>query len=159
MEAKRWPDEQEVHQRQAGWMRRHVTSKSKACTGSRFVNATGISVKVVRLTRGDPGAGACREVSRGRSNRRSGNASEALQGRKAEQRIRDLIWRQWKTPATRFKRLRELGCPRELALIANLRRGPWWCAGTPAVTQHLSPAFFRQNGLLSLCPNMVTCDP
>ncbi len=48
-------------------MRRHVTSKSETCTGSRFVNATGISVKVVSLTRGDPGAGACREVSRGRS--------------------------------------------------------------------------------------------
>ena len=74
-------------------------------------------------------------------------------------RLRDLIWRQWKTPATRFKRLRELGCPLELALIANSRRGPWWCAGTPAVTQHLSPAFFRQNGLVSLCSNMVTCDP
>jgi len=48
-------------------MRRHVTLKSEACTGSRFVNATGISVKVVSLTRGDPGAGARWEVSRGRS--------------------------------------------------------------------------------------------
>jgi retron-type reverse transcriptase len=49
--------------------------------------------------------------------------------------------------------------PLELALIANSRRGPWWCAGTPAVTQHLSPAFFRQKGLLSLCTDMVTWNP
>lgn len=73
-------------------------------------------------------------------------------------RLRDLIWRQWKTPSTRFKSLRELGCPLEMALIANSRRGPWWCAGTPPVTHHLNPAFFRQKGLLSLCPDMVACD-
>lgn len=73
-------------------------------------------------------------------------------------RLRDLIWRQGKTPATRFKNLRELGCPLELALIANSLRGPWWCAGAPAVTQHLSPMFFRQKGLLSLCPDMLACD-
>ena len=73
-------------------------------------------------------------------------------------RLRDLVWRQWKTPSTRFKSLRELGCPLELALIANSRRGPWWCAGTPPVTHFLSPSFFRQKGLLSLSPDMVTCE-
>jgi RNA-directed DNA polymerase len=70
-------------------------------------------------------------------------------------RLRDLIWRQWKTPATRVKRLLELGCPKQLALIAYSRRGPWWCAGTPALTQSLSPAYFGQKGLLTLCPDTV----
>jgi RNA-directed DNA polymerase len=74
-------------------------------------------------------------------------------------RLRDLIWRQWKTPATRFKKLLELGCPKLSALIANSRRGPWWCAGTPALTHHLGPDYFRQKGLLSLISVLVTCKP
>lgn len=60
-------------------------------------------------------------------------------------------------PETRFKKLLELGCPKFSALIANSRRGPWWCAGTPALTQHLGPEYFRQKGLLSLISDMVTC--
>lgn len=89
-----------------------------------------------------------------------GASKQALQSHDfwIRRRLRDLIWRQWKTPATRFKSLRERGCPMELALIANSRRGPWWCAGTPAVTQTLNPEFFRQNGLLSLSPDMVACN-
>ena len=71
--------------------------------------------------------------------------------------LRCLIWRQWKRPATRFKRLRELGCPKELALIANSRRGPWWCSGVPALKQHLNPPFFKQKGLFNLLGGVVVC--
>jgi len=72
--------------------------------------------------------------------------------------LRCLIWRQWKRPATRFKRLRELGCPKPLALIAFSRRGPWWCSGVPALKQHLNPEFFLQKGLFDLSANVVGCD-
>ena len=72
--------------------------------------------------------------------------------------LRCLIWRQWKRPATRFNKLRELGCPIMPALIANARRGPWWCAGVPALTQHLTPAYFERMGLFSLRQAVVTCD-
>ena len=47
-------------------MRSHVYSKSNTCTEGRYVNAAGISAKVVRLTQGD--LNVCRErllVSRG----------------------------------------------------------------------------------------------
>jgi RNA-directed DNA polymerase len=72
--------------------------------------------------------------------------------------LRCLIWRQWKRPATRFKSLRELGCPKELALIAYSRRGPWWCSGVPALKQHLPPPYFAQKGLLNLSQDMVACE-
>ena len=72
--------------------------------------------------------------------------------------LRCLIWRQWKRPATRFNKLRELGCPIMPALIANSRRGPWWCAGVPALTQHLTPAYFERMGLFSLRQAVVVCD-
>jgi len=64
--------------------------------------------------------------------------------------LRCLIWRQWKRPATRFDRLQSLGCPKQLALIAFSRRGPWWCSGTPALKQHLNPQYFNQLGLIHL---------
>ena len=64
--------------------------------------------------------------------------------------LRCLIWRQWKRPATRFDRLKGLGCPHYPALLAFTRRGPWWCSGTPALTQHLNPPYFKQLGLISL---------
>jgi RNA-directed DNA polymerase len=64
--------------------------------------------------------------------------------------LRDLIWRQWKRPDTRFNHLRKLGCPKERALLAYSRRGPWWCSGTPALTQTLNPTYFKQLGLFNL---------
>lgn len=67
--------------------------------------------------------------------------------------LRCLLWRQWKTPATRFKRLLATGCPKYQALLAFSRRGPWWCSGVPALTQFLAPPYFKQMGLYSLVEN------
>lgn len=64
--------------------------------------------------------------------------------------LRGLIWRQWKRPDTRFNHLRKLGCRKELALLAYTRRGPWWCSGTPALTQTLDPTYFQRLGLFNL---------
>jgi RNA-directed DNA polymerase len=65
-------------------------------------------------------------------------------------RLRCLIWRQWKRPKTRVKRLRRLGCSEEQSRAGWTRRGPWWCAGTPALKQALSPAYFQKLNLFSL---------
>lgn len=67
--------------------------------------------------------------------------------------LRCTLWRQWKTPSTRLKRLLERGCPKHQALLAYSRRGPWWCAGVPALTQFLPPPYFKQMGLYSLLEN------
>jgi hypothetical protein len=64
--------------------------------------------------------------------------------------LRCLIWRQWKRPETRFNHLRKRGCPKDRALLAYKRRGPWWCSGTPALTQTLNPTYFKQLGLFNL---------
>ena len=72
--------------------------------------------------------------------------------------LRCLLWRQWKRPATRYKRLRGLGCPKQLALIAYSRRGPWWCSGVPALKQHLNPLYFEQKRLFNLLRGMLLCE-
>jgi RNA-directed DNA polymerase len=64
--------------------------------------------------------------------------------------LRCLIWRQWKRPDTRFDQLRNRGCPKDRALLAYTRRGPWWCSGTPALKQTLDPPYFQQHGLYNL---------
>jgi len=83
---------------------------------------------------------------------RLGASKQALQTHDfwIRRHLRCLIWRQWKRPATRFDRLKRLGCPKQQALIAYTRRGPWWCSGTPALKQYLDPTYFKQLGLLSL---------
>jgi len=71
-------------------------------------------------------------------------------------RLRDLIWRQWKRPRTRMHRLMGLGVARLKACEALNRRGPWWNAGSPVVTQGLSPTHFQQLGLFCLTDTFTT---
>lgn len=70
-------------------------------------------------------------------------------------RMRCLIWRQWKRPVTRVRRLRSLGCSEEQARAGWTRRGPWWCAGIPALKQSLDPVFFQKLALFSLLEGML----
>jgi RNA-directed DNA polymerase len=65
-------------------------------------------------------------------------------------KLRDLFWRQWKTPRTRFKRLRGLGvdAPRAKAGAMN-NRGPWWNAGASHMNQAISNTTLRGLGLVS----------
>ncbi len=69
-------------------------------------------------------------------------------------RLRCIIWRQWKRPYTRLKKLRSLGISQESSRIAYNRNGPWWNAGTPAVKQALSPQYFRKLELYMLTDNI-----
>ncbi|MBR2514803.1 MAG: group II intron reverse transcriptase/maturase [Halomonas sp.] len=66
-------------------------------------------------------------------------------------RLRGLIWRQWKRPATRRRKLRGLGldAPRAWKSTGN-GRGPWWNAGASHMNQALPRKWFYDQGLISV---------
>ena len=66
-------------------------------------------------------------------------------------RLRCLLWRQWKRPRTRVRKLRALGLSAERARrSAGNTHGPWWNAGASHMNQALPAAFFARMGLVSL---------
>lgn len=66
-------------------------------------------------------------------------------------RCRWLLWRQWKKPRTRFKKLVQLGLAAERAkLSAGNGRGPWWNAGASHMNASVPAAWLAAQGLLSL---------
>ena len=69
-------------------------------------------------------------------------------------RFRCLIWRQWKRPPTRIRKLLSLGIAQNKGCYANNRRGPWWNAGLPVLTQALSPEYFNRLELFSFVDNL-----
>lgn len=69
--------------------------------------------------------------------------------------LRCLIWRQWKRPLTRCRKLIQHGCREDQVGLGYTRRGPWWVSGTPPMFQALPPEYFRKRGLFNLLENMV----
>lgn len=66
-------------------------------------------------------------------------------------RLRCLLWRQWKRPRTRARRLRALGLDADRAhLSAYNGHGPWWNAGASHMHHALPAAYFTRMGLISL---------
>lgn len=66
-------------------------------------------------------------------------------------RLRCLLWRQWKKPRTRARKLRTLGLDIERARVsAGNGRGPWWNAGASHMNHALPAAYFTRMGLVSL---------
>jgi RNA-directed DNA polymerase len=66
-------------------------------------------------------------------------------------RLRCLLWRQWKSPRTRARKLRALGLDRERACRSAWNgRGPWWNAGASHLNLALPAAYFTHLGLVSL---------
>jgi RNA-directed DNA polymerase len=66
-------------------------------------------------------------------------------------RLRDALWRQWKTPRRRRQMLVQLGVRGALAdNTAASRRGPWRLSQTKALSIALSNAYFRDRGFPSL---------
>jgi RNA-directed DNA polymerase len=66
-------------------------------------------------------------------------------------RLRCLLWRQWKRPRTRGRKLCALGLDAERAWHSAMNgRGPWWNAGASHMNQALPAAYFTRLGLLSL---------
>ncbi|BCH21580.1 group II intron reverse transcriptase/maturase [Mesorhizobium sp. L-8-3] len=66
-------------------------------------------------------------------------------------KLRCILWRQWKRPATRFMRLMQRGLTEQRARdSATNGRGPWWNAGASHMNDAFRKAFFDQLGLISL---------
>ena len=66
-------------------------------------------------------------------------------------KLRCLLWRQWKRPATRNKRLQERGLDGARAWkSASNGRGPWWNAGASHMNAAYPKRFFDALGLVSL---------
>jgi len=66
-------------------------------------------------------------------------------------RLRCLLWRQWKRPRTRLRKLRALGLDAARAWHSAVNgRGPWWNAGASHLNQALPAAYFTRLGLVSL---------
>jgi len=65
-------------------------------------------------------------------------------------KLRCILWRQWKRPKTRRKKLIALGLDSERArLSAGNGRGPWWNAGAGHMNQAMPTRRLRRMGLLS----------
>lgn len=72
-------------------------------------------------------------------------------------KLRSIIWRQWKRPRTRAKRLMNRGLERQQAWqIAMNGRGPWWNAHASHMHQAYRKADFDRMGLLSLLDTLLT---
>ncbi len=66
-------------------------------------------------------------------------------------KLRGILWRQWKRPKTRVKKLIMRGIDRARACVsANNGRGPWWNARSSHMHQAIPTSYLRKTGLLSL---------
>ena len=65
-------------------------------------------------------------------------------------KLRCIVWRQWKRPRTRAKKLHHLGLDSERARISAYNgRGPWWNAGAAHMNHAVPTSTLRRLGLLS----------
>jgi hypothetical protein len=66
-------------------------------------------------------------------------------------RLRLILWKQWKKPWTRRKRLIEAGLPEERAVMSAFnRRGSWWNSGASHMNDAFRKKFFDRVGLVSM---------
>ena len=66
-------------------------------------------------------------------------------------KLRCILWRQWKRPFTRMKKLMQRGLSEARAWRSALnKRGPWWNSGASHMNQAFDTSYFTKLGLLSL---------
>lgn len=66
-------------------------------------------------------------------------------------RLRNILWRQWKTPKTRRKKLLALGVyPHNAIKTTNNGRGPWFNSGVSSLNVALPVKYFDNQGLIQL---------
>ena len=66
-------------------------------------------------------------------------------------RLRMCLWKQWKNPRAKVKRLISLGVPKDIAYEwGNTRKGYWRIAGSPILQRALNNRYWETNGLKSL---------
>ncbi len=69
-------------------------------------------------------------------------------------RLRNILWRQWKRPWTRFQNLLKRGLSEERAAMSAFnRRGAWFNSGASHMNQAIKIEEFRKLGLFSLAEN------
>lgn len=70
-------------------------------------------------------------------------------------RIRCMLWRQWKKPKTRFKRMVSLGLKIDHARSSSANgRGPWWNSGASHMNRAIRKGYLDKIGLISLLNQM-----
>ena len=66
-------------------------------------------------------------------------------------KLRNILWRQWKRPGTRARKLMQLGLDEVRAWrSATNGRGPWWNSGASHLNQALPRSYFDRCGLVNL---------
>jgi len=66
-------------------------------------------------------------------------------------KLRCILWRQWKRPFTRAKKLMQRGISEARAWRSVLnKRGPWWNSGASHMNQAFDTSYFTKLGLISL---------
>lgn len=66
-------------------------------------------------------------------------------------KLRNILWRQWKRPRTRARRLMRCGLDEARAWkSATNGRGPWWNSGASHMNQAFPRSFFDRCGLVNL---------
>ncbi|NOY45126.1 MAG: group II intron reverse transcriptase/maturase [Deltaproteobacteria bacterium] len=66
-------------------------------------------------------------------------------------KLRCILWRQWKRPPTRLKKLLAFGLDEARASRSAYNgRGPWWNAGASHMNQAVTVRWLRKQGLVSL---------
>ena len=66
-------------------------------------------------------------------------------------KLRCLLWRQWKRPLTRARKLVQRGLSEERAWKSAYNgRGPWWNSGASHMNEAFGISYFRKLGLFSL---------
>lgn len=71
-------------------------------------------------------------------------------------RYRCMIWRQWKKPRTRMKKLITCGLDEGCASRSAYNgRGPWWNSGATHMNQALRTSYFDTYGLFTLANHMI----
>ncbi len=70
-------------------------------------------------------------------------------------KLRCIIWRQWKKPRNRLKKLIRLGLDEQRSRQSAYNgRGPWWNAGASHMNQALPKSYFDRFGLVRLMDRM-----
>jgi len=73
-------------------------------------------------------------------------------------RLRLILWRQWKRPWTRFKKLRQLGISEKRAAASAFNgHGPWYNSGASHMNKALPQRYFDSLGLYSLLNKLDNC--